>query len=311
MSSVNGLLSGYSGTYNSISNSSSSVYASNVLNITPALMAMVSLRADYFDSKGDKNVAEDDFDQLAFSPKMGLLYQPVLDKLSLFVNYMNAFINVDPQEVFDDNGVSLGVKSFKPEHANQWEFGAKANLFADKLFATLSFYDIKVSDRVYYTPTSAVQGGKVGSKGFELDLNANITEGFNLIAGYSYNENKVVKGNGTDFYNETGRSPGGQGPQNLANLWATYKFNSGTLRNFGVGFGGNYASEYKVIDNSVTGNFYLPAYTLMNASIFHNSKKYRVTFNMNNLTNEQYYIGYWSVNPQKQRNFAASVAYKF
>jgi iron complex outermembrane receptor protein len=83
------------------------------------------------------------------------------------------------------------------------------------------------------------------------------------------------------------------------------------LKDFGVGLGGNYAGVYKVIDNSVTGVFELPSYTLLNASVFYNSNKYRFTFNMNNLTNEDYYIGYWSVNPQKPRNFAASFAYKF
>ncbi|WP_439581283.1 hypothetical protein [Dyadobacter bucti] len=43
---------------------------------------------------------------------------------------------------------------------------------------------------------------------------------------------------------------------------------------------------------------------------FYNSEHYRITFNVNNLTTKEYYIGYWSVNPQKPRNVAASFAYK-
>lgn len=302
------------GSHANIKNNAYSAYASNVLNLTPALSVMASLRMDYFDSKGDLKDPEDDYNQLTFSPKFGVVYQPILDKLSIFANYMNAFFNVAPREIFDDNKVSLGVKSFKPEQANQWEFGIKANLFTDKLFATFSVYDIKVANRVYDTPTSAVQGGKTGSKGFDLDINANPIPGLNLIAGVSHSKIQVLKGNTgipNDFYNEVGRSPGGQGPQDMANLWATYKFQYGKLKDFGLGLGGNYAGEYKVIDNSLTGNFYLPSYTLLNASVFYNSEKYRFTLNMNNLTNEEYYIGYWSVNPQKPRNFAASVAYKF
>lgn len=308
---VDNLLAGTAGSPADISNSATSAYASNVLNLTPALMAMASLRADYFDSKGDKSSEEDNYHQFAVSPKCGLIYQPILDKVSLFANYMNAFINVAPQQVFDDNNVSLGVKSFKPEHANQWEFGVKTNLLSDKLFATFSYYDIKVSDRVYYTQTSAVQGGKVGSKGFELDVNANLYQGLNVIAGFSHNHSQVLEGNGTDFYNEEGRSQGGQGPQDQVNLWATYKFEYGTLKNFGIGLGGNYAGEYKVIDNSVTGVFALPSYTLVNGSLFYNASKFRVTCNVNNITNEKYYIGYWSVNPQRPTALAASVAYKF
>ena len=302
------------GSNTKIRNSAYSAYASNVLNFTPSLSVMASLRLDYFDSKGDLKDPEDDYDQLTLSPKFGLVYQPILDKVSIFANYMNAFFNVAPRQVYDENNVSLGVKSFKPEHANQWEVGVKANLFSDKLFATLSVYDIRVANRVYETVTSSVQGGKTGSKGFDLDINANPFPGLNLIAGVSHSKIQVLDGNTgipTDFYNEVGSAPGGQGPQDLANLWATYKFPNGKLKDFGLGIGGNYAGVYKVIDNSVTGVFELPSYTLLNASVFYNSNKYRVTFNMNNLTNEEYYIGYWSVNPQKPRNFAASFAYKF
>lgn len=314
-SAIDNLLAGQEGYMANISNSAYSAYASDVLNITPNFMAMLSLRADYFDSKGEKDDPDDDFNQFALSPKLGLLYQIIPDQVSVFANYMNAFINVEPSVELDENNVAIGVKSFKPEHANQWEFGAKTNLFSNKLAATISYYDIRVSDRVIYPMTgSPIQGGKVGSKGFEIDLNANPLPGLNLIAGYSYNSIKVINGNPfdpVDFYNENGSSPGGQGPQNLANFWATYKFEYGRLKNFGIGAGGNYASSYKVIDNSVTGVFLLPSYALLNGSLFYNGAKFRVNFNVNNITDKQYYTGYWSVNPQRQRNFAASVAYKF
>jgi iron complex outermembrane recepter protein len=311
---VDNILVGKSGTRSNVSNSSYSAYISDVLNITPNISAMASLRADYFDSKGEKSDAEDDYDQFAVSPKFGLVYQPVLDKVSLFANYMNAFINVAPRQVFNQEGEYERTQSFKPERANQLEYGVKTNLLSDRLYATLSVYDIKVSDRVYPDPTNpnnSVQGGKVGSKGFELDMNATPITGLNLIAGYSYNETKVLEGNGSDFYSQPGRNPGGQGPQHLANFWATYKFTSGKIKNLGVGLGGNYASKYKVIDNSATGVFDLPSYTLLNASLFYSIENYRITFNMNNITNEEYYIGYWSINPQRPRNFAMSFAYKF
>ncbi|KQC01588.1 TonB-dependent receptor [Pedobacter sp. Hv1] len=294
-----------------ITNSTYSAYASNVLNITPSLTAMLSLRMDYFKNKA--NVSKDDYNQLTFSPKFGLVYQPILDKVSIFANYMNAFYNIAPYEVFDNAGVSLGVKSFQPERANQIEFGVKTNLLSDKLFATISAYDTKVANRVYFSPTSAMQGGKTQSRGIELEVNAIPLPELNLIAGFSHGKIKVIEGNQAtpnDFYNEVGRSPGGQGPQTLANFWATYKFSSGKLKDFGLGLGGNYAGVYKVIDNSVTGVFNLPSYALLNASVFYNSRKIRVTCNVNNLTNETYYAGYWSVNPQKPRNFTASLSYK-
>ena len=311
---VDNELAGTTGSRSNISNSAYSMYVSDVINFTPGLMAMVSLRGDYFDSKGEKSDPTDNFHQFAVSPKFGLVYQPVLDKVSVFANYMNAFVNVAPQQSTDADGSNPRVKSFKPEHANQWEVGVKTNLISDKLNATVSYYDIKVADRVYpdpANPNNSLQGGKVGSKGFEIDLNANPAQGLNLIAGYSHNKTKILAGNTDDFYNEPGRSPGGQGPQDQANFWATYKFSTGSLKNFGLGLGGNYAGKYRVIDNSVTGVFDLPSYILINSSVFYNADNYRITFNLNNITNKQYYIGYWSVNPQRLRNFALSFAYKF
>ncbi|SEW01188.1 iron complex outermembrane recepter protein [Chitinophaga sp. YR573] len=312
--SVNNLLAGTGVSNSNVTNSSYSIYASDVVNITRRLMAMVSLRADYFDSKGEKSASDDQFHQVALSPKFGLVYQPVLDKVSVFANYMNGFINVAPRQIADADGTNPRLKSFKPEHANQLEFGVKTNLFSDKLQATLSVYDIKVADRVVGVVGNVndyTQGGKVRSKGFELDMNAHPLPNLNLIAGYSHNDIKNIEGVEGDFYTEPGRAPGGQGPQDLANLWATYKFTTGKIKNFGLGIGGNYAGKYKVIDNSATGVFYLPSYTLINGSVFYNSGKCRITFNVNNINNAVYYIGYWSVNPQKPRNFAASFAYKF
>ncbi|WP_436487730.1 TonB-dependent siderophore receptor [Chitinophaga sp. ARDCPP14] len=312
---VYALLAGTEGSNTNVTNSIYSAYVSDVLNITPAFIAMVSLRADYFDSKGDKNATDDDgYSQFALSPKLGLVYQVVPDKVSVFGSYMNGFFNVSPSSVYDTDGNYQRTQSFKPEHANQFEFGVKTDIFADKLYATLSVYDIKVGNKVVpdsKNPMNSTQGGKFGSRGFEIDLNAHPLQQLNIIAGYSYNHTKVLEGNKDDFYSEPGRAPGGQGPQNLANLWATYRFASGTLKNLGIGAGGNYASRYKVIDNSKTGAFYLPSYALLNAGVFYNAKHFRVSFNVNNITNTVYYTGYWSVNPQKPRNFAGSVALKF
>lgn len=293
-----------------IKNSSFSLYASDLLDVTNRLSLMVSLRADYFDSKGDVSNTDDNYSQWALSPKFGIVYQAVKDRVSIFANYMNAFYNVAPSITYDDNNVKTGVQSFKPERANQWEFGTKASLIKNKLWTTLALYDITVANRVYSTPTGSVQGGKVQSKGVDFDIESLPFPGLSLKAGFSYNNIEIIAGNGNDFYNEKGRAPGGQGPNTLANFWSSYQIQQGKLRNLGFGIGGNYGGKYKVIDNSVTGVFELPSYTLLNGSIFYSFNRFRINFNVNNINNKQYYIGYWSVNPQQKRNFVATLSYK-
>ena len=305
---IDALLATTSVNSSKLQNKTYGAYISNVLNITPALTLMTGVRADYYDSEAE------DYDQFALSPKLGLVYQPILDKVSIFANYQNAFNNIAPMLVADEDGSNQRLKNFDPEQANQWEVGVKTNLLKDRLFATVSYYDIRVKNKVIGDATNFynyIQGGKVESKGFELDVTANLFTGFSLIAGYSHNETKNIAGFGSDFYSEAGRAPGGQGPQDQINLWATYKVSNGALQNVGFGIGGNHASEYRVIDNSITGVFDLPSYIVLNASVFYSPERFRIALNVNNVLDEEYYIGYWSVNPQKPRNFVLSMAYKF
>jgi iron complex outermembrane recepter protein len=311
-SSVDKLLSNTgTGNYN-LRDNTYSIYASDVINITPKLIAMASLRLDYFDKKGDITTDDDDYDQTALSPKFGLLYQPIEDKLALFANYMNGFKNVSPGEGRDSNGNLTGIQNFEPEHANQLEFGVKANLLADKLNATVSYYDINVANIVTNNFNYSVQGGEARSKGFEFDLNASPVKGLNIIAGYSYNDSKVTKGGTNNVWLEEGKRPMWSGPENLVNLWTTYKFGFGALKDFGLGFGGNYASENAIVNSEIQGKFVLPSYTVINGSAFYGTSKFRVALNINNIANKEYFNGGWgTVNPQKPRNLVASFSYKF
>lgn len=310
--SVDNILSGEAGPDYHSKDATYSAYVSDVLNITPTLLAMASLRVDYFDTEGNVKTTDDNYNQTALSPKFGVVYQPIKDQLSLFANYMNGFKNIAPAVKYDNDGKFVGSQTFEPEHANQFETGVKTDLFSDKLTATASFYIINVANLVTSNPMYSAQGGKARSKGFEFDLNASPIKGLSIIAGFSHNDSKITKGDENNVWLDQGKRPFWAGPKNLVNLWATYKFTEGLLENFGLGFGGNYASDNAILDSEVTGKFILPAYTVINGSVFYNSNKFRVSLNVNNITNKDYFNGGWStVNPQKPRNVVASFAYKF
>ncbi|WP_264552676.1 TonB-dependent receptor [Flavobacterium sp. N2038] len=287
-----------------------SAYFSDVINFTPALSAMVSLRADRFINSGDVSTDEDNYNQTSLSPKFGLVYQPIIDKVSIFANYMNGFSNVAPGE--NVNGTIRTPVTFDPEHANQIEFGTKLNIFKDKIYATLSYYDIKVSNMVYSVRPNATdvtnfQDGAQHNKGFEAEFIANPVTGLNIILGYSYNDATLTKGD-ADF---VGFRPESAGAYNLANLWASYKFTNGLLRGFGVGFGGNYVGDNKIMNRAVSGTFTIPEYTVINSSLFYNTEKFGITLKLNNITNEEIYDGWSTVHPKDPRTFAASFTYKF
>lgn len=281
-----------------------SAYFSNIINFTPKLSMMLSLRIDQFESENNS--------QTALSPKFGVVYQPIDDKLSLFANYMDGFSNVAPKKEGDPSNTSVVPQtvSFEPEHAKQFEVGTKLNLFNNRLIASLSYYHIQVSNMVMERadkPFYYVQDGEKYSKGVEFSLVANPVKGLNIIAGYSHNESELTKSDQTAFL---GRRPESAGPQDLANLWASYAFYEGNLNGFGLGFGGNYASENKIF-NRASGVFTLDDYTVLNASIFYTVEDFGITLKINNLTDEEYYSGWSTINPQVGRNVAANFTFRF
>lgn len=283
-----------------------SAYASDVINIHPKLTAMLSLRLDHFVNNGSPYVGDDGYKQTTLSPKFGLVYQPIGEKVSLFANYMNSFNNVAPLTQGDGS-----IKSFAPERANQWETGIKTSLLNDRLTASASYYNITVSNIVRQDPDepkSYIQDGEQYSRGIELSLIASPVNGLNITAGYSHNESKYTKISNSAQLN---RRPEEAGPADLVNGWISYRITNGTFQGFGLGLGGNYASENYVINRSTTGRFTIPSYTIFNTSVFYDAKTYRIDLKVNNLTNEEYYKGWTTVNPQQPRSVTAGFTYKF
>ncbi|NHA07863.1 TonB-dependent receptor [Mucilaginibacter sp. HC2] len=289
------------------SQSTYSAYASDVLNLTDNLLAMASLRVDHFVNNGNRNINQDTitgkFNQTAFSPKLGLVYQIVPQHVSLFGNYMNGFSNNAPVRQPDGS-----FSSFKPSQANQWEGGVKLDLFDGKLNSTLSYYHIKVSDVIHqdFTPGRSayqVQDGGQLSKGFEAELIANPFRGFNLIAGYAYNDIYTINTNpDVDGLHQW------TGPAQTANLWLSYHFLNTDLKGLGLGIGGNYNGKAYIQQSRSQGEFYMPSYTVLNAVISYDKPVYRVSLKMDNLTNKVYWGSY--VSQMMPRRFSATVAFK-
>ncbi|WP_203235051.1 TonB-dependent receptor [Mucilaginibacter terrigena] len=285
-------------------------YLSDVINITDRLIASVGARVDRFENKGtyaiDGTQNSKPFTQTGFSPKLGLIYQPVKEAVSIFANYQNGFSNPD---VYTDGAGNSAIP--KIQNANQAEGGVKLALLNGKLNGTLSVYRIKVTNIIRSIPGSSffgsVQDGTQTSKGFEAEFVANPVSAVNIVAGFSYNDSKFTAGDPDVL----GLRPNTAGSPYLANLYISYRLPQSFVKGLGVGVGGNYASANKVINSVSQGSFELPSYTLLNASVYLDRPKYRFGLSGNNLTNKYYYTGYTTINPQRLRQFVLSASYKF
>ncbi|MGO1671774.1 MAG: TonB-dependent siderophore receptor [Sphingobacterium sp.] len=290
-------------------------YLSNVLDITPSFHVNLALRMDYFDNKGTYNFDSDTttgvYQQSALSPRAGLVYELAKDHVSLFANYQNGFKNVAPvvQPLPDISG------DFKPQQASQFEAGVKLNLLADRLGLTVSYYDISVDnmtrreaiERDGQTYNITVQDGTRLSRGIDFDLTAAPLDGLHLIMSYSYNASKTTKAD--ESVNNL--RPTESGPKHLFNTWVNYTMSSGWIEGLGIGLGVNHASENIVVNSVPTGQFVLPSYTLLNASVSYRYKNYELAVKGNNLTDQIYFKGWSTVNPTMPRNILGSVAYHF
>lgn len=216
-------------------------YISNVTYITDRLITLLSLRMDHYESKGQLNLNNNtrtgDFNQTAWSPKVGIVYQILKDQLSAYGNYMNGFSYTAPvtQQLPDYSG------DMKPQMANQWEVGLKGNLWRNKINFTVSYYDILVDNiqrgsgviRDGKEYNIVVQDGIQRSKGVEIETIMNPVQGLNIMAGYSYNHSRYEKADPA----VDGRRPESAGPANVFNSWISYILPIKGLQGLGIGFG--------------------------------------------------------------------------
>jgi iron complex outermembrane receptor protein len=269
------------------SRNSYSVYANDIISLTDKLDVMLGLRYDYMDYNGTKNLIagtynSNPFNKGTFSPQAGISYQLINDQLSVFGNYMQGFNYITS---------NIQGQSFDPEFANQIEGGIKANLFNNRFSSTLSYYDIKVSNKVRKDPSNpllAIQDGSQLSRGVDADIRTNPVTGLNILLGYSYNSSKFEKADPS----LEGKRPLGV-PEHMATLWISYSIQSGILSGLGIGSGLNYSSDYFYDDlNTLT----IPSFAVIKASIFYNNVWLRMNLTIDNLTDKRY----WDYNGSPQ-----------
>lgn len=276
-------------------------YVSDVLNITDQFLAMASIRIDRYFNKGvfypNLDSTAGAYNQTAYSPKFGLVYQLIRDKLSLFSNYMNGFNNV--------SGADFEGQTFKPNQANQWEGGIKVDY--PFLNATLSYYNINVTNMLRDDPDHPdfnLQDGTQVSKGIEVELISNPFPGLNIIGGFTYNDSKYTKSDSSIL----GLRPVTAGPPRMANLWISYRLIKGTMKGLGFGFGGIYGSE-TFQTNTHDFSFTIPSYTVLDAAVFYDQPRFRIGLKADNLTNQKY----WSIRmaPQNPIRMTGNITFKF
>ena len=176
----------------------------------------------------------------AFSPSVGITYQPV-KPIALFANYTQAFV---PQSAGARN--VQGVP-FDPVRGRQYEAGVKFQAFEGNLRSTVAIFEITkrnvlTSDISQGPSQFLIATGEQQSQGVELDVAGRIRPGWDIIANYAYIDARITQDNTFVVNSRLDNVPLNQG-----SLWTTYFLQEGELK--GLGFGvGMYAQSRKPRD---------------------------------------------------------------
>ncbi len=129
----------------------------------------------------------------------------------------------------------------RPTSGQQWEAGAKGQIFDNQLLLTAAAYQIKQVGRALADPENEgfyVAEGEVLSTGVELEARGRLTENWLVTGGYAYNTNKYDK----DPANQD-RAFTRISPKHSLKLFTHYTVAGGPLDGLDVGGGLNYSSR--------------------------------------------------------------------
>lgn len=239
------------------------LYVQDQIAILSNLKLLAGFRFDHVTQEstnylsGVKNLHSD---VSALSPRVGLVYQPI-PPVSLYANYNQGF------QTFAVTNIKADGSFFAPERATNYEAGIKTFFFDNRLSTNLAIYRLVRSNQLTPDPALpgvSIQAGEQRSHGIELDVTANLTPGWNVIATYTYIDARVSSSNNQN-------PPVGRllpnVPHNMGSLWSTYHFQEGLLEGFGIG-GGVYA--YSDYNGALTGTqFTIPGYVRTDGALYY------------------------------------------
>lgn len=177
--------------------STSAAFAEDALNITPSWLLIAGGRYDHIaldrtvtdlNKNGAVTHASPVFDPLSW--RVGSTYD-LLPNLTLYSQYTTAAVPVSSMLV-----QSIANTAFKLTTGRSVEAGVKASAFDRRATLTGAVYRITQSNiltRDPNNPTQSVQGGQQEGKGYEITLDAAVTQALRLTAGYAYTDARYTR----------------------------------------------------------------------------------------------------------------------
>lgn len=286
-------------------------YAFDTITFSPQWKANVGVRWDRYHTESSDlanpliNTVEASSNKESFtSYQASVMYKPV----SAGTIYLTTSTSLIPEDQASSNaGQDEVLKSTpaKPEKTRSLELGTKWNLFDNHLLLSGDVFVENHTDApISITPDITEQIGKTRVKGVELSADGSITENWNLIAGYSHLDAKIIKGG---LYDEVGQQVPNT-PPNTFSLWSTYRVMPSVM----LGAGAYYRD--KQVGYAGPPDEYIDSYWRFDTMAkWQIDSHIALQLNVQNLFDRHYYSKdfYWYALPAPGRTYMASVDLKF
>ena len=274
------------------------VYAFDAIHLNDKLIVNLGLRWD--DYSVDAVNASGTVSTPVYKPvssgwdfvnyQVGLVYKPTANS-SIYASYSTA--STPPTISAGDQNGGTGTGSgdlanvvLDPEETENFEIGAKANLFGDRLALSGALFHLtRKNAAILISGSDYEQVGEAKVQGLELGVSGNVTEKWQVFGGYTWMDSELVNGavnKGAQLANT---------PEHSASLFTTYR----VLPKLSLGGGVYYVSKSWGGNQGGAGGganrVYAPEYTRVDLFASYDiSDRASVQLNVQNAADEEYII---------------------
>lgn len=211
------------------------------------------------------------------TPFVGLVYD-LSQTYSLYASYAEVF-QPHNARTRDINGGMLD-----PLQGEQWEAGIKGEYLGGALAASFALFQVEEENRAIADlndGNASVAGGKARSRGFETELNGQLTSDWSLNANYTYTHKDNLNSDDT-VKNYT--------PKHILRVWTRYQL-PGELHRWNLQAAMNAVSKtYNTITPLGDAKLQQSGYTLFDAGFgYQITPQLSADFLVTNLTDKKYY----------------------
>lgn len=280
----------------------SGTYLQDQVALRANLKLLVGLRADFVDQRssnpltGLRTASRSIFNM---SPRVGLLYNP-WRSASIYGSYTNSFL---PQF-----GVTSSGEAFDPQRGKQGEIGWKQLLIGDRVFTTVTLFQIwktNVPTPDPLNPRLSILTGEQTSKGIEFDVTGRLRSNWTITGNYSAIDAHISKDNrllvGSKLVGI---------PKHSFGLLSNYTVDRGRLS--GLSFGGGVYANSRRQPTLPNRAMFIPSYGRLDLYAAYRRKHWEIQANVKNVNNSLYYEAQGSqIIPQPGLHAILGTRYRF